>query len=472
MGEELSSQSSAKSTRLVELAYTIIHNLDQLNEEDYETILEALPFTTISHFDCYFNFAKDYKKEYGKTPDIAYMNMSFNNAFCVPVQQWHKLLLDEFKHILTKQAAGTSAQAAIIQGDFSKASSLLSKYNAGSTLLKQEETIFNIIYNYKKKRDELGSGLILGIPELDDMYKYWAYKTLNVIVAPSGNFKTTTACSIVYNAIFHQGLNVVYLTLEDNVEMVKFNFISRLSFEHNKPFSCEELKKYLVPDSRIPLLETCVKTWDENEKGKLSVVSHETIGEFTPANIVKVLNEKQEEWGHIDVVVVDHFNIMNAPIKGLNLTGTALYSYYVRFMTNLSITFGDRGFVLIGLSQTTREGEAQLEKRKDLQMTHIADTSEIVRSATTVTCAYADNSLRQSNMLRLQNVKNRIGIQGQTVTVDMLPEYCKVGTTNKLQDADAYNTAQMASFTSNLLPSNASAQSFTKPVSFMPTSGT
>jgi hypothetical protein len=96
-------------------------------------------------------------------------------------------------------------------------------------------------------------------------------------------------------------------------------------------------------------------------------------------------------------------------------------------MTNLSISFGHKGFILIGLAQINREGQLKLEKGKELNGSELADTSELHRSATTVTSLFADADDRATGMIRLKNVKNRLGAQGQMFMVPIFPERFKVG---------------------------------------------
>jgi hypothetical protein len=281
---------------------------------------------------------------------------------------------------------------------------------------------------WKQNKQEFSFGLMMGIPELDSNYKFLGYKTLNVLAAPPANFKTTVACSVSLNAVLKQGLNVVYITLEDTSEIIYHNHLAGFAKEMGVNITAEEIKRYLLPDEKLKAFEDLVSAWDTEVPGKLAVLSAREVESFTPAYISKALDKQYAEWGNkLDVVIVDHFNIMNDPIPGLPLQGPALAKYYVRYMTNLAISFGHKGFILLGLAQINREGQTKLEKGKELTGTELADTSELHRSATTLTSVYADDQDRDTGMIRMRVVKNRLGPQGQLYMVPIFPANFKVG---------------------------------------------
>ena len=103
------------------------------------------------------------------------------------------------------------------------------------------------------------------------------------------------------------------------------------------------------------------------------------------------------------------------------------FSYYVKFMTNLAITFDGEGFILLGLSQTNRDGTSTFNKGKEMDTTQIADTSELERSATTVTSLYADDQLRSQGKVKMKILKNRMGERNVIILPMIKPEYFKVG---------------------------------------------
>ena len=131
---------------------------------------------------------------------------------------------------------------------------------------------------------------------------------------------------------------------------------------------------------------------------------------------------------------------MNDPIPGLQLQGPQLAKYYVRYMTNLSISFGHKGFILIGLAQINREGQLKLEKGKELSGSELADTSELHRSAT-VTSLYSDDTDRLNGLLKLKNNQKQAWCSRIHLMVPIYPEKFKVGA-----ESPALNSMSISEF--------------------------
>lgn len=435
---------------------SILANMKELSVDNIDAILENIVYTRYSQYEGIFTWCKTYFKEMGKMPDEEYMNIQFNNLLKAPYPMFHKNYVEEFTKTLKSEAVASRSYHLMLQGKFSDAESLIGKYNTNADK-RPLSTPKSITTRYRQLKKEMGVGLKTGIEDFDEAINFFMRKTLNVIVAPSSNFKTTLGCSICYNAVFTQGMNVVYFTLEDNSDFLWYNFLCRHSYEIGKPFSGEEVKKFLMTDDRLDLWDSISTDWDsklENTKGSLNVVSSEEIGAFTPMNVVNMLNKIRDEIGRIDVVVIDHFNIMNDPIPGMRLSGPELFSYYVRFMTHLSITYDGQGFILLGLSQANREGSQTFNKGKDMDTTQIANTSELERSATTVTSLFADDDLRSQGKVRMKILKNRLGSRSQIVFPHCKPEYFKIGNSlpkNMTQEEALAASIQLVSPSSTLI---------------------
>ena len=161
--------------------------------------------------------------------------------------------------------------------------------------------------------------------------------------------------------------------------------------------------------------------------GHLVVLSAETMPSFTPDVIESQLRFYEKLWGSIDMVVVDHFSIMDDPIPGQNLSGPALSKAYVRFLTKLSISFSEKGFVLLGLGQVTREYTEKLIKGDKMRSTGVANTSEMERSCSIMLCTFASEEMKKSGNLGISIVVNRNGVSDVTYTVPIKPEYASIG---------------------------------------------
>lgn len=412
--------------RLEDLAILTLQNLEEVSPEQMHTIIEHINNTRCAYLKGAFDFAQAFYDKEEKMPDEDYMTIHFENALYDTRIPFHSQLISDFVNYIKAESVAVLSQRAMQSGDYKSAITILQKMEKHSAqpVLKMQD-VYKL---WLENRKEFSFGLQTGIPELDSVYKFLGYKTLNVFAAPPANFKTTVACSIAFNGIYKQKLNVVYLTLEDTSEIINHNMLAAWAGEKGVKITAEEIKRYVLPESKVPMLESLVESWDAEIEGNFAVYSAREMDSFTPAAISKVLDEQYRAWGNkLDVVIVDHFNIMNDPIPGLQLQGPQLAKYYVRYMTNLSISFGHKGFILIGLAQINREGQLKLEKGKELNGSELADTSELHRSATTVTSLFADADDRATGMIRLKNVKNRLGAQGQMFMVPIFPERFKVG---------------------------------------------
>jgi replicative DNA helicase len=412
--------------RIEDLAVLILQNLPEVTIEQLNTVLQHIEYTRCAYLKGVFEFAAAfYNQNDNKMPDEDYMNLQFESIFYVTNIPFHPQLIDDFIRFIITESVAVQSQKALQQGNFRKAAGIIQ--SAEKTTSAPILTMREVLKLWKENKKEFSFGLKTGIPELDEVYKFLGYKTLNVFAAPPANFKTTVACSMAMNAILNQGLNVVYITLEDTSEIIYHNMLAALAGREKINITAEEIKRYLLPENKEDLLEELVNKWD-NIKGKFAVLSARECDSFTPAQISRKLDEIYKQWDEkLDVVIVDHFNIMNDPIPGLQLQGPQLAKHYVRFMTNLAISFGHKGFILVGLAQINREGQLKIEKGKELNGSELADTSELHRSATTVTSLYADDTDRTNGLIKIKNVKNRLGPQGQMFMVPIYPAQFMVG---------------------------------------------
>lgn len=413
--------------RIEDLAILVLQNLQDLSIEQLHCILQYIEYSRCAYLKPVFDFVKAFYLKEDKMPDEDYMTVQFESIMYDTKIPYHPQFIKDFVELITNESITVQSQRFLQKGDLEKAVGIIQAgmKSSSAPVLKMKE----IRELWKQNRKEFSFGLKTGIPELDDLYKFLGYKTLNVFAAPPGNFKTTVACSIAMNALLKQGLNVVYLTLEDTSEIIYHNMMAAFAGEKKVNITAEEIKRYLLPESKIERFEQLFDEWDQEiGENRFAVLSARECDSFTPAVISKRLDEIYSSWGNkLDVVIVDHFNIMNDPIPGMQLQGPQLAKYYVRYMTNLSISFGHKGFILIGLAQINREGQVKLEKGKELNGSEFADTSELHRSATTATSLFADDTDRMNGLLRLKNIKNRLGPQGGTYMVPIYPEKFKVG---------------------------------------------
>lgn len=427
--------------RVEDLAVLVLQNLPDATIEQLNTIVQYIDYTRCAYLKSVFEFAISFYSQNGeKMPDEDYLTLQFESVFYDTKIPYHPQLIDDFTRFIITESVAVQSQQALNQGNFKKAVGIIQGADKRSSA--PILTMRDVLKLWKENRKEFSFGLKTGVPELDELYKFLGYKTLNVFAAPPANFKTTLAISMIMDALLNQKLNVVYITLEDTSEIIYHDLLAAYAGIKKVPITAEEIKRYLLDENRIELLDGLVDSWEKEVEGKYAVLSAREVNSFTPAEISRKLDDIYKKWGNkLDVVVVDHFNIMNDPIPGMQLQGPQLAKYYVRYMTNLAISFGHKGFILIGLAQINREGQVKLEKGKELNGSELADTSELHRSATTVTSLYADDQDRINGLIRLKNVKNRLGAQGQSFMVPIYPDRFKVGA-----DKPALNSMSIEEF--------------------------
>lgn len=426
--------------RAEDLAVLVLQNLPEVTIDQLNIILQYIDYTRCAYLKAVFEFAATFYNQKEEMPDEDYMTIQFESVFYDTKIPYHKQLIDDFIRYIITESVAVQSQQALQHGDFKKAAGIIQSADRASS--QPVLSMRDVLKLWKENRKEFSFGLKTGVPELDDLYKFLGYKTLNVFAAPPANFKTTLAISMALDAVLKQKLNLVYITLEDTSEIIYHDLLAAFAGVKKINVTAEEIKRYLLSESKLGLMDELVDMWEKEVQGKIAVLSARECDSFTPSVISKKLDDLYHDWNNqLDVVIVDHFNIMNDPIPGLQLQGPQLAKYYVRYMTNLAISFGHKGFILIGLAQINREGQVKLEKGKELNGSELADTSELHRSATTVTSLYADDTDRLNGLIKLKNVKNRLGPQGQLFMVPIYPAQFKVGA-----DAPAISSMSIEEF--------------------------
>lgn len=417
-----------------EVIQRIIHFLANLSEVSYTDFQKIKEYLVNTEYDANYSTIFDevdkfYQTRHKKFPDLAWLARQYPNYFStyIPVS----FLSDDIyvlQSILRDESYKNKVLSATWQGDLEKASDILTGYKEVSTDLIQAPTSCREVFkNFKEERKLFGKGVKTGIIQLDSDIGFLPYKTFTALVAPTKSFKTTTACNIVYDASVNQSKNVVYFTLEDQLRAIWANLLCKHSYCTGIPLTTNEVKKYQLSEDRDGVFVKLQDNFDNSMGGHLVVLSAETLSSFTPDAIEGKLRYYEKLWGHIDMVVVDHFSIMDDPIPGQALSGPALSKAYVRFLTKLSISFSKQGFVLLGLGQVTREYTELLMKGEKMRSTGVANTSEMERSCALMLCTYASDEMKKAGTLGISVVVNRLGADSTTYTIPIKPEYASIG---------------------------------------------
>lgn len=410
------------------------HFLANLENVSYSEFKQIQTYISTTEYDALFSAIleevdKYYHTRHNKFPDFSWMQRQFPDVFngYTPVKA-----LEDDLFVLTSclrdESYRNKVLSAAYQQDLSKASDILAEYKQESLDVVQAPTsCVEVFKNFEEEKELFGQGIRTGISEIDSIIDYLPYKGFTALVAPMKSFKTTTACNIVYDAVMNQAKNVVYFTLEDQLKSIWSNLFCLHSHRTGFDFSTAEVKKYKMSKDKFSAFKKMQNNFDESMTGKLVVLSSETMTGFTPDLLESKLRYYERLWGTIDMVVIDHFSILDDPIPGQNLSGPALSKAYVRFLTKLSISFSKKGFVLLGLGQVTREYTEALMKGQKMKAVGVANTSEMERSCTIMLCTYASDEMKQANQLGITVVVDRNGKSDVSYTVPMQPEFSSIG---------------------------------------------
>lgn len=419
------------NTDVIQRIIHLLANLNEVSYTDFKTIKDYLSNTEYdaTYGSLFEEVDKFYETRQKVFPDLPWLIRQFpsyfNSYYPTP---FHNDDIYVLQSILRDDSYKNKILSATWNQDLDKASNLLTEYKqVSSELVKAPTTAVEVFKDFEHERLVFGQGIRTGIMSLDSDIDYLPYKALTVLVAPTKSFKTMTTCNIVYDAVMNQGKNVVYLTLEDQYKSIWANLLCKHSYQMGIPISTNEVKKYKLSKDKDKVFKKMQENFDASMTGNLVVLSSENLSSFTPDIVEGQLRFYEKLWGKIDMVVVDHFSIMDDPIPGQHLTGPALSKAYVRFLTKLSISFSEQGFVLLGLGQVTREYTELLIKGEKMRSTGVANTSEMERSANIMLCTFASDEMKKSGNLGISVIVNRNGASDVSYTVPIKPEFACIG---------------------------------------------
>lgn len=421
------------NTDVIQRILHVIVNIQNVKYKDFSRIKKYLVSTEYdASFGPYFEQIEDfYKTRHNTMPDSSWVMRQFPDISqsYIPVS-FHEDDIYVLTSILKDESLKNKVIAAAGSNDFEKSLTLLTEYKNDSLgdIKEAPTTVEEVFKNFYNDRELLGDGIKTGLLQLDADIDFLQYRNFTALVAPTKSFKTTLACNIVYDAVMNQSKNVIYFTLEDEYRSIWANLLSRHSCSTPFPITVNEIKKYKLTKDRDNLFEKHKRNFDNSASGHLVVLSSEFMHDFTPDSIDAQIDYYAKLWGNIDMCVVDHLSILNDPIPGRkDLVGPALSKEYVRYFTKKSISYGKKGFVLLGLAQVNREYTEKLIKGEKMYAIGAASTSEIERSCSLMLCTYSSDEMKKSSTLQLSIVINRSGPSDITYTLNTKPEFSVIG---------------------------------------------
>lgn len=303
---------------------------------------------------------------------------------------------------------------------------------------KVERSFEPISERYKEMwhKDVEFSGVSFLCPELDKRTGGMIPGSLAVMLGASGCMKTTTTVNICYNAI-KEGKNVIYLSLEESPMQLYSKLLSRVSVDVGKPLDTSNMIKQVLDEKEQAILFNEVEPYLNSLPGKFYIVGEEDLGNYSLGTFENKLADvdalMQEKTGHgADIVVVDHIQLLKYADSHRDEFSTI--NMYVSFFRQQSLSFlhKKKQIIVILLSQSNRDGMDYARKHDGhYLMTHVAEASEIERSASYIISTYTDAMTQVSKLLKMGAIKLRnAALPMDTINVYADGTYYQVGETS------------------------------------------
>lgn len=391
---------------LEETSFLVLSNLQEFKTPKVlDPILKNLDDSSISHHRQYYEAAKQYYERHQEFPTSKFLLME-TEFFTPSDKQFCDEAYRELVYELRNETIQVQAMQAISKGDLDGARKALGK---NEKQFKVKEFGINDVLPAYTELASRPCGILIGVPEIDDLVKGFAYTNMTAIAAPPGSFKTTLMISAAYQAVFKDGFNFDLFSLELQKRDIWFNFMARHSYEMGMPLDAQDLKKgLLTDDQKDNILPAVVEDWGKNCRGKINVISPTDVESFDPHYLDSFFEREDKAMGGLDGFFLDYIQLL----RFFRPRGSAVDEFLndmVRYFTNLCVYFNERGLIGFILSQINREGQRKLEKKRKADAYSFAEINAIEREAHNAIVLFADESMKLSNNLGVQIVKNRSG---------------------------------------------------------------
>ena len=407
-----------------------LNNLKYFNGyvEDFDEIVTHLPHTIFNLYLDFFKTSREYYITNGHFPDFEYLQtLPYNtNLLVKETIDLSDSIIVNLKKGLRYESIINRSNSALVEKDLDKANSIISELATITTNTDEvyyDRTKYITEYIEKSKHHV---GIMTGIRELDDITKGLYKPSLVVISAPAGSGKTTSAVSIMYDAVVHQNKNFAYITFEIQSEQIESSFLSRHSLEMSNSFGSNvkikssDLKRYVAHPDFLRKLDIVKEDFDKRVNGKLYIVSQSNFDKFDAVTLIKKLKSIDDECRlrgeKLDGFVFDYVQLTKFyKPQGIKDEKETM-NYYVRQFQSICNTFNNEGLVGIILAQTNRAGSEALKKSKDASLFSFAEANELERSAYYGIIFYASDDMKLSGLCNFYLVKHRIGETKSTPT--------------------------------------------------------
>jgi len=418
----------------------ILGNLISHNVVEVQELGQLMADTTLEPFRRNVDKAIDFHDMTGKWPEFGVVSKGLTGFVPEPGKGTPDFLT-QLKLDLQEEYFRDAALAAANSGKWDFLEELVFKKNQVAARKFISYGVSDSVEEYKRMEGQV-NGIQLGVPELDEVLRAVSFKSTCIIAAPPSMMKTSCAISAAFHNAFHEGLNVVYVTMEVPKRNIWWQMLSRLSADlhnPNKPgygdrLIAEEVKKVLLDEQGKDRLEELEAHWKEHAKGSLEIVDQGDLGDGSYKSLLLMLNSVSDVIadGEIDVVIWDYIQLFRF-FRPNNKTEAEYLNGLVRYTDSLCKTYGKgdnpKGFVNVILSQVNRQGQLKIARRNQADLTLLAEINELERSANSVVVLYSDEAMRLDNQLNAQVVKHRDGkVMEEMEAIFVDPAVSKVGT--------------------------------------------
>lgn len=415
---------------LLRISNRVLSSLVDTGDEGVlKGLLPVLAESSIATHKEVYEGALAFIEKHQKWPTADWIKAEFPIEFEVVPGPYSKDHLVDLSYHLKLEKAQGAALASISKGAIQDA---VQHLNSVRPQVKRESfTVDNIVSSYQEMKSR-PSGILLGIPEVDEKLKGCSYGTMTVIAAPPSMGKSTLMTSAIYAAVVKSGFNFVLITFEIMARDCWFNFMARHANEMGIKLSAELLKKGFLTPEQEEQLALVVADWKLSCKGKLRIVTPSEIEGFTKGHLDAFWARMDAEMGGtLDGYAIDYLQLTRH-FRPERAQVDEFMNDMCRYHTDLATNWkGNRGLVGIILSQINRDGERKLLKTRRADKTSFAEVNALERDAHAGVVIFADEAMRLSNTVNAQIVKNRSGqVMSEMVSTFVDWEAFTVGSQN------------------------------------------
>lgn len=441
----------------------ILSNLNSLSSPDYiEEIFDQLSGSSLNVQTPLYEEALNFYRSHKRFPDAQYLKNLFGERAIDIVERPLSIdLIYSFILELKEDVLVRKADYFLKEGKVDDAETVFSEIRALREKKEGKEFTATDAFELYQERKKYPSGILLGVPELDNVFKSLSYGTLTIIAGRPGHGKTTLGISLSYLATQVNGFNGCFLSLELPKDFVINRFLSRHSYEMGHPIANENIENNLLTEEDEKLFEKTVKNWEDPngwnkvpgkedyQKGKLFIRDAGDFDSFSKSELSNMFYRMDEkikkdykesdrfkeriENGETEKDILDNVGLDFVTIDYAQLIGrfrgqrddVQFVNDVFRFLVFLAGVFnGRRKLILIVLSQLNRDTERSLLSSGRIETnTGLAEYNVLERESHRLLQLYAPDSVKNSGQMQGQITKNRTG---QTLS-EMVSFFCDWG---------------------------------------------